>query len=211
MMNWEPLDLWVVVTFRMACLPALSITSFYAQSHDPSAWPLQVSRRVRGSEKRSFGSRSAGVVPSPACHQPVLSALSQKGVLAFIVTNGDDWLESSAKFPRWNPTPSEIHVVSRCITNWDLDQGPRKFGQSSRTTLTNPDSLSYRFQPVFTPTGAKFHTIRGPVSVFWGELKEARAGLVCSWLFFSIEWVSVEFLGLGWGRGECAGAACEVS
>lgn len=42
------------------------------------------------SEARSFGSGSAGAVPSLACHQPALSVLSQKGVLAFIVTNSDD-------------------------------------------------------------------------------------------------------------------------
>lgn len=44
----------------------------------------------RGSEEHSFGRGSAGAVPSLACHQPVLTVLSQKGVLAFIVTNGDD-------------------------------------------------------------------------------------------------------------------------
>lgn len=52
MTSWEPLDLWVVVTFHMACLPALSITSFYTQSHNPSAWPLQVSGRVPSSVLR---------------------------------------------------------------------------------------------------------------------------------------------------------------
>lgn len=90
--NEEPrtLDLWVVVTLRMAGLPALSITSFYTRSHNPSARPLQVRGKSLHSEEPSFGRRSSGAVPSLACHQPVLSVLSQKGVLAFIVTSGDD-------------------------------------------------------------------------------------------------------------------------
>lgn len=168
MMRLQPLlcRWWL---FHTSCLHASSSISFYTQYQNHSTCPFQVRGKLFPFREIFFWQRKWRGGSQLSCHQPLHSPLFQKGALAFIVTKGDDWLEKEARFSGWNPKPSEIHLVSCCITNGNLDQVPWRLAKSSWTPLTNPDCPSNRFQPVFTPTRAKFHTIQGPVSISGGK------------------------------------------